>query len=384
MNKTTIPLSLYIHLPWCIQKCPYCDFNSYGLNGTLPEESYIQVLLQDLERDLPLVQNRSLHSIFFGGGTPSLFSPHSIEKILTLVNSRVHFDPTIEITLEANPGTIEHKHFKDYQRAGINRISLGAQSFQNDKLQALGRIHDAKEIIRAIHLLEETDLKSFNIDIMYGLPNQTVQDVIFDLKMALQFSPPHLSWYQLTIEPNTLFHHAPPLLPEHDTVFHMQDIGFQCLKDAGLKQYEVSAFAAPQHTCKHNLNYWEFGDYLGIGAGAHGKITDLENLSVTRYSKIRYPKSYLGLNTSFVAESKIIAKAELPFEFMLNALRLTQGISKPYFVERTGIPLAAIETHVGLAIAEGLLEPDETRFVPTTLGKQFLNDLIALFLPVRQ
>jgi len=300
-----LPLSLYIHIPWCIQKCPYCDFNSHALKEALPEDAYIQTLLRDLEEDLTLAQNRPLKSIFFGGGTPSLFSPKSIEKILTGVNAHLKFEPNIEITLEANPGTLEHKSFKAYKSAGINRVSLGAQSFQDEKLQALGRIHNAKNIANAINLIIEADL-NFNIDLMYGLPKQTIQDVLFDIRTALSFSPPHLSWYHLTIEPNTVFHHRPPPLPEHDTVYEMQTLGYQCLKDAGLKQYEVSAFAKPGFACQHNLNYWEFGDYLGIGAGAHSKITDLSTLEVKRFAKTRYPKSYLNPSQPLRAESKII------------------------------------------------------------------------------
>lgn len=379
-KRAEVPLSLYIHIPWCVKKCPYCDFNSYAIKDGIPEADYIDRLILDLKADLPLAQDRSLKSIFFGGGTPSLFSPQGFEKILNCIDQHFDLNKTAEITMEANPGTVEHRDFRDYKMAGITRISLGAQSFQNSQLEKLGRVHQAEETMRAIDKIVQADFKSFNIDIMYGLPDQSLQDALFDLKSALFFDPPHLSWYNLTIEPNTIFHHNKPPLPTEDVIFEMQEAGFEVLKEKGYKQYEVSAFSKPSQQCQHNLNYWQFGDYLGIGAGAHGKITDLDTKEINRYSKIRFPKSYLDPTLPFLAENKPIPIAELPLEFMLNALRLNGGFSIELFESRTFMPIDNILIQLQAAQAKDLLSMDNKRIMPTELGKRFLNDLIAIFL----
>lgn len=378
-----IPLSLYIHIPWCVKKCPYCDFNSHAIKDGVPETLYIEKLLNDLKQDLPYIQGRSIKTIFIGGGTPSLFSPQAIGQILDNVATTLRLERDIEITMEANPGTLEHKAFSDYRLAGITRLSLGAQSFQDDKLTTLGRIHKSDEIKRAIECILVANFKSFNIDLMYGLPNQTLEDALFDLKTALSFGPAHLSWYNLTIEPNTVFHHKQPPLPTDDLVAEMQAAGEELLEVHGLKQYEVSAFSQPGHQCQHNLNYWEFGDYLGIGAGAHGKITDIEKNRITRYWKTRYPQSYLNPNYPFMAGTKNIPTHELPLEFMLNALRLTEGASIPLFEQRTGLPISSIKHTLEKAILQDFLAIDDQKIITTNLGKRFLNDLLTLFFPAK-
>lgn len=368
-------------MPWCIKKCPYCDFNSYGKPLELPEADYIQTLCKDLAQDLPRVGNRSLHSIFFGGGTPSLFSPKSFETLLNHIDAVLPLAPNTEITMEANPGTLEHKSFKDYHTAGINRISIGAQSFQNHQLKTLGRIHSAEDIKKAIVSLKKSGITNFNIDIMYGLPNQTLEDALHDLQTAIDLTPTHLSWYHLTIEPNTVFHHKPPLLPNDDKIFDIQEAGFQLLEKNGFLQYEVSAFAQKGFECHHNKQYWEFGDYLGIGAGAHGKITD-PSQNITRLWKTRYPKSYLEPGGPLIAGEKILSPTELPFEFMLNALRLFNGFPIALFQARTGLTITSIQPLLNKAIEQKLLMIDirNDRIMPTPLGNRFLNDLMALFL----
>jgi len=375
----TIPLSLYIHLPWCVKKCPYCDFNSYALQGGIPEEAYIDVLDRDLKESLHLTQNRPIQSIFFGGGTPSLFSPRSIEKILNNVSAIIPYDPGIEITMEANPGTLEHHDFGDYQKAGINRISLGTQSFDNAQLKKLGRIHTADDTKRAIECINNARFKTYNLDIMYGLPGQSLTDALNDLKTALSFDPPHLSWYHLTIEPNTIFHHKPPTLPPEEQIIAIEAAGRVLLANHNLIQYEISAFAKLDATCQHNLNYWQFGDYLGIGAGAHGKITDLSNKTVTRYWKTRYPKSYLTAIGSLLGGSQMIATEELPLEFMLNALRLTNGTTVECFETRTNLAIQTIEPILKKAVAQDLLVVENPKIIPTPHGQQFLNNLLLLF-----
>lgn len=398
-----IPLSLYIHIPWCIKKCPYCDFNSYASTEALPEKSYVTALLQDLDQDGSLLNhsNRSLTSIFFGGGTPSLFSGNSIEAILNGVAKRYHFAPNIEITLEANPGTIEHTPFEDYRLAGINRISLGAQSFQDDKLKALGRVHQSQEIHQAIKSIQKAKFSSYNIDIMYGLPEQSLEDARFDLETALQYSPSHLSWYNLTLEPNTVFHHSPPVLPHEDIIWDIQSMGFELLDKAALKHYEVSAFAQSGFECRHNLNYWQFGDYLGIGAGAHGKITTLStelnrhehnvahkhardsHFIVHRTAKTRLPKNYLEATKTnqFNTNLRLLSQEDIIFEFMLNALRLTEGFPLELFEKRTGLAVNVLEPMIKKARAKDLLFIQNNQLQPTELGKCFLNDLMSMFLP---
>lgn len=399
----TIPLALYVHIPWCIKKCPYCDFNSYANTERLPEDEYIAALIKDLDQDLSLVKhNRPLTSIFFGGGTPSLFSGKSIESILKAVEKRLVLASDIEITLEANPGTIEHTSFSDYHLAGVNRISLGAQSFQDDKLKALGRVHSAREIHLAIESIQKANFNSFNIDLMYGLPEQSLADAKFDLETALQYRPKHLSWYHLTLEQNTVFHHCPPPLPDEELLWDMQNMGFSCLASAGMNQYEVSAFAKPGYECRHNINYWQFGDYLGIGAGAHGKITtEHPNFNIQRTAKKRLPKSYMGAlaqkdlqilkishyeqnlnNLSYQnssnAEHRILNPEDKIFEFMLNVLRLSEGFSITLFEQRTGLPFSLLKSQIESARLKNLLcfDQSQNQFKATDLGKRFLNDLI--------
>lgn len=375
-----IPLSLYVHLPWCVRKCPYCDFNSHAAKGNLPEALYVEALLQELDTRLPLIQGRPLISIFFGGGTPSLFSAEGIAQILTGVRSRVPFAPDIEITLEANPGTLDQGRFRGYRQAGVNRLSIGVQSMQNDKLITLGRIHDNKHAHAAIEFAKEAGYGNFNLDIMYGLPAQSLEDAMHDIRMALAHGPTHFSWYQLTIEPNTFFHHQPPSLPHDEAIWDSQLAGQQVLKDAGYVQYEVSAYSLPGHACRHNMNYWEFGDYLGIGAGAHSKITDYRTGEMLRFSQIKHPQDYLIASKRNALTPAAIADKDRVFEFMLNTLRLTQGVPASLFTERTGLPLTFINPVLMQARERGLLTADEYRIQPTEMGMRYLNDLTGLFL----
>jgi putative oxygen-independent coproporphyrinogen III oxidase len=369
------PLALYIHIPWCARKCPYCDFNSHERSGDVPESSYIEKLTLDLEQMLPSVWGRRVVSIFIGGGTPSLFSPESIDRLLSAVRARLPVEPDGEITLEANPGTVEATRFRGFRQAGVNRISLGVQSFDDRMLKALGRIHDAAEARRGI----EAAVASFdnvNIDLMYGLPGQTLEMARADLAEALGFGLPHLSAYQLTIEPNTVFWSRPPQLPEHDACADMQLAAEEMLAAAGYEHYETSAFARPGRCCRHNLNYWEFGDYLGIGAGAHGKLSFPDR--VTRHSRAKQPAEYLKGDS--LVEDRVVPPEELPFEFMLNALRLICGFPVELFQARTGLPLSAVERKLAEAEAKGLIERDWRRVRPTQHGRQFLNELLQTFL----
>jgi len=375
-----IPLSLYIHIPWCIKKCPYCDFNSYALNGNLPETEYIAALIADLKQDLQYVQDRKLLSIFFGGGTPSLFSPKSIEMLLTDVKRLIPFGDGIEITLETNPGTIEHFNFADYKTAGVNRISLGAQSFIDEKLQALGRIHNAKEILNAIDTLHKCNFESFNIDIMHSLPQQTLEQAMSDLTTAVDYQAPHISWYQLTLEPNTVFHKYPPKLPNDDLSWQIQQEGEKILATGGFNHYEISAFAKAGQQCLHNTNYWKFGDYLGIGAGAHGKVTDLSTMQAQRYWKTRSPKDYLDPSKKFLAGINNISTADLPGEFMLNRLRLFTKIELQEFQQATGLPTTAITAILKSASKRGLIEYNNDALILTAFGKRFINDVMQLFI----
>lgn len=378
------PLSLYIHLPWCVQKCPYCDFNSHQIKSALPEKAYVNALLHELDQYLPMISERPLISIFFGGGTPSLFSAHAIHDILEGVFNRINTSNGIEITLEANPGTVDQAEFKGYRAAGINRLSLGIQSLQNDKLRTLGRIHDKNAALQAIEVVKEAGFDNFNLDIMYGLPHQSIDEAIIDIQMALSCQPTHFSWYQLTIEPNTFFYHQTPPLPIEDVIWEMQKKGQEVIKQTGFSQYEVSAYAANQQTrCQHNLNYWEFGDYLGIGAGAHSKITDVANAQIMRFSQVKHPRLYLTGQTPAPTQN-VLTTEDLIFEFMLNALRLTQGVPTSLFTERTGLPLSIIENDLLRAKERGLLMDDAAKIKPTNLGHQFLNDLVAIFLPKKK
>lgn len=374
----TIPLSLYIHIPWCVKKCPYCDFNSHEAKQTMPEEAYVERLIEDLKNFLPLVSGRKLISIFFGGGTPSLFAPHSIEKILNDVNKLVSFSSNIEISLEANPGTVDEQRFADFRKAGVNRLSLGVQSLQPDKLKTLGRIHNREQALSAIHSIRKAGFDNFNVDLMHGLPGQTIEEALSDLQDVLQFEPPHLSWYQLTIEPNTFFYRFPPILPQDETLWKIQEAGQAFIRSKGLQQYEVSAYSLDKNQCVHNKNYWEFGDYIGIGAGAHSKITDLAEQSIKRLVRFKHPKDYLA--KSFENNFTVIAERDLIFEFMLNALRLNQGVPVSLFEERTGLPLETIKPMLQQALNKKLLLPNEDILRATALGKNFLNDLIEIFL----
>jgi oxygen-independent coproporphyrinogen-3 oxidase len=369
------PLALYVHIPWCVRKCPYCDFNSHERSAPLPETEYVAKLLADLEALLPSVWGRRLVSLFIGGGTPSLFSPEAIDSLLSGVRARIPVEPIAEITLEANPGTVEAGRFRGFRDAGVNRISLGVQSFDDAKLAALGRIHSAAEARRGV----EAALASFdnvNLDLMYGLPGQTMDMARADIHQALACGVPHLSAYQLTIEPNTAFYSQPPPLPEHDACADMQLAIEEVLAAAGYEHYETSAFARPGHRCKHNLNYWEFGDYLGIGAGAHGKVSFPDR--VTRHERIKQPRDYLASQSTASRETTVDPR-ELPFEFMLNALRLIDGFPLALFQERTGLPFTVVQAQLAEAESKGLVERDWQRLRPTERGRLFLNELLGLF-----
>lgn len=380
----SIPLSLYIHIPWCVQKCPYCDFNSHALKSELPEINYINALLTDLRHDLQYyaIDGRTVQSIFIGGGTPSLFSAAAIAQLLEGVQAQIPLAADIEITLEANPGTVEQTRFAGYRQAGVNRLSMGIQSFQPEKLRALGRIHDGEQAKRAIVAAQQAGFDNFNLDLMHGLPNQTAQDALDDLAAALSFKPTHLSWYQLTLEPNTAFYQRPPQLPVDDTLADIQQQGLDYLTAHGFSPYEVSAYTRDTmpRPCRHNINYWQFGDYLAIGAGAHGKITDAKTGTVTRYWKKKHPKEYLTAAGGFTAEEKVISAKELPFEFMLNALRLYQPVPIALFEARTGLKIATIAKQLERARQQGLLQYDDQQIETTSLGKQYLNDLLEIFL----
>jgi len=374
------PLALYIHIPWCVRKCPYCDFNSHAAGPELPEEAYVDALLADLDADLAHVHGRELSSIFFGGGTPSLFSARALGRLLDGVERRVRFAHAIEITLEANPGTFEQAKFRDYHRLGINRLSIGVQSFQEAKLKALGRIHDGSEAIRAADMARAAGFDNFNLDLMHGLPEQSIEDALFDLRTAIAQGPTHLSWYQLTMEPNTLFWSQPPTLPDDDLLWDIQEAGQALLAEQGYAQYEVSAYAQAGKAARHNLNYWTFGDFLGIGAGAHAKLSSPGG-QIVRTWKTRLPKDYLDPAKAFQAGERLLTPEELPFEFLMNVLRLTDGVPAALFSERTGLPLAQLDGARREAEARKLLLADPTRLVATREGQLFLNDLLQHFLP---
>ncbi|KFX70618.1 oxidase [Pseudomonas taeanensis MS-3] len=374
------PLSLYIHIPWCVKKCPYCDFNSHAAGPTLPEQEYVDALLADLDEDLPQVHGRQLTSIFFGGGTPSLFSAQALGRLLAGVEQRVPFAADIEITLEANPGTFEQAKFAAYRALGINRLSIGVQSFQADKLKALGRIHDGDEAIRAADMARAAGFDNFNLDLMHGLPDQSIDDALGDLRIAIAQQPTHLSWYQLTLEPNTVFWNQPPSLPEDDILWDIQEAGQALLAEHGYAQYEVSAYAQPGKAARHNLNYWSFGDFLGIGAGAHAKLSSPDG-TIKRSWKTRLPKDYLDPSKRFSAGERVLGPDELPFEFLMNVLRLTDGSASELFTQRTGLPLSQLAAARTEAEQRGLLHCDPTRLTATREGQLFLNDLLQHFLP---
>ncbi len=377
------PLSLYIHIPWCIRKCPYCDFNSHEAKAAIPEQQYIDCLISDLDYTLPKIWGRRVYSIFFGGGTPSLFSAKGIDTILAAVRARVTLDSEAEITLEANPGTFEAEKFRGFRDAGVNRLSIGIQSFNASHLTALGRVHNGDEARRAIDMAQQ-NFDNINLDVMFALPNQTLYECEADIEMALSYNTNHLSIYHLTLEPNTLFHRFPPPLPDDELAADMQDMIEAKLAAAHFDHYETSAYAKAGKHSKHNMNYWQFGDYVGIGAGAHGKISYPDPArGITRESRFKQPKSYmekaaLGLSNE---EEKKVSVTELPFEFMLNALRLTEGFSNSLFVERTGLPISTISRQLEKAASLGLIERDHLQVKPSAKGRLFLNDLLELFLP---
>lgn len=372
-----IPLSLYIHFPWCIKKCPYCDFNSHTISNELPAELYINTLISDFVQEYSYANGRKIETVFLGGGTPSLFHAKDIEPLFTAILP--FCIKNVEITLEANPGTIERGQFKDYFGLGINRISLGVQSLNTKYLQKLGRIHTKDEVASAVTEITAAGFERFNLDLMHGLPQQTAEEALADMEQALAFNPSHLSWYQLTIEPNTYFAAYPPKLPNDETLADIEEAGFALLANHGYARYEISAFAHHQDYCRHNLNYWNFGDYLGIGAGAHGKLTGRHG-EIVRTSKPKLPKSYLHCDLAANRHEKTVTTGELPFEFMMNTLRLPQGFAKPLFYKRTGLTLESITAELEAAKTRGLLTETATHIKPSETGLQFLNELLNLFL----
>ncbi len=374
------PLSLYVHLPWCLKKCPYCDFNSHEVAATgMPEQAYLDALVADLDAALALVWGRTVHSIFIGGGTPSLFSPEAIDRLLADIRARLRLSPACEITLEANPGTFERDRFRAFRGAGVTRLSVGVQSFNDAHLKALGRVHDRAQALAAVEEAAQA-FDTFNLDLMYALPGQTMDALQQDLTTALALGSPHISIYHLTIEPNTYFAKFPPVVPDQDTAYEMLDLVTAATGAQGLERYEVSAYAKPGHRCWHNLNYWQFGDYLGIGAGAHSKLSFAHR--VVRQVRHREPRLYMqkALAGDCIAVHQEVARADLPFEFMLNALRLKEGFPLANFLERTGLPLSAVDKALDQAQRKGLIERDLARVWPTERGFDFLNDLQSLFL----
>jgi putative coproporphyrinogen dehydrogenase len=384
VQLTPPPLSLYIHIPWCVQKCPYCDFNSHAQKGLIPEAEYIQHLLADLSQDLIAYQaaigHRKIHSIFIGGGTPSLFSAEGIAYLLKEVEKRIAFEPNIEITLEANPGTAEAARFLGYAEGGVTRISMGIQSFEPEKLLKLGRIHDSQEAIQAVKFAQDSaksGLKSFNIDLMHGLPNQSVQQALADLETGIALNPPHLSWYQLTIEPNTMFYYRKPTLPDDDALWEIFEQGHQLLTRAGYEQYETSAYAKKGFQCQHNLNYWRFGDYLAIGCGAHGKIT-FPTGEIYRFSKTKHPKGYMRGEYRYHQEQ--IEFADRPFEFFMNRFRLLEAVPKSEFEAYTGLNETAVRPTMDWALTQNYITENASHWQITEHGKLFLNELLEAFL----
>ncbi|MBL1319470.1 MAG: oxygen-independent coproporphyrinogen III oxidase-like protein [Methylophaga sp.] len=382
--KALPPLSLYIHVPWCVRKCPYCDFNSHKSPDNLPEQAYIDALIRDLEQEIPHIWGRTVQTIFIGGGTPSLFSAEAYDRLFSSIRALLPLSPQVEITLEANPGTFEAQRFADYLDLGINRLSIGVQSFNDQSLTALGRIHDSKQAIKAIETAHKAGFENFNLDLMFGLPHQTEKAAHNDVATAIALEPSHISYYQLTLEPNTLFYQQPPTLPDEDPIIDWQIANQQRLADAGYQQYEVSAYAKKNKQCQHNLNYWHFGDYIGIGAGAHSKISDAAKQAITRRSKQKQPQTYMdnaGSPTVILTE-ETIAESDLGFEFMLNALRLTDGFPTSLFYQHAGLPISHINSALQQAEQLGLITHDIHRIQPTEKGQRYLNSLVELFLPV--
>ncbi len=379
MSRDLPPLGLYIHLPWCERKCPYCDFNSHE-SRDLPEDAYVDTLLADLEQEAAACRGRTLETLFIGGGTPSLFSVRSITRLLHGVSKRLLLADDIEITMEANPGSAEAGKFAGFRAAGVNRLSIGVQSFHDEQLQALGRVHNSEQALAAIDAARGAGFDSFNIDLMHGLPGQDTAGAASDLHQAMATGAPHISWYQLTLEPNTVFYKRPPALPQEDLLASIQDRGEALLHGAGLQQYEVSAYARPGFQCRHNLNYWRFGDYIGIGAGAHGKLTTADG-RITRYSKTRLPADYLAPGGAGRSGTRVLEREEIVVEFALNALRLRQGFSLAQFEAHTGLEASCLSATVDRLAERGLLEPSATRVSASALGRRFLDSVIAEFFP---
>ena len=378
LNFTILPpLSLYIHIPWCVQKCPYCDFNSHTASN-IPEQQYINTLLNELDQMLPQIWGRRLSSIFIGGGTPSLFSADSIKKLLSAIRARIQCVSDIEITMEANPGTFEQEKFIQFRQAGINRLSIGIQSFDNKMLRRLGRIHNAEEALASVHMAKLAGFDNINLDLMFGLPEQTPQQGLDDLNTAIALTPSHLSWYQLTIEPNTFFYTQPPQLPDDESIWQLQQQGQTLLSNSGFKQYEISAYAQNNKRCRHNINYWSFGDYMAIGAGAHGKVSRADTQSITRYWNLRQPKAYLSAQTP-CSDQQTLTVNDIVFEYMLNALRLKEGFDLSSFEQNTGLTRDLLTKPCQLAVQKGLLEINNEHYQASELGYRFLNDLINLF-----
>lgn len=377
------PLSLYIHTPWCIKKCPYCDFNSHEIKQELNEKTYLQALLTDVEKDLPRVWGRRINSVFIGGGTPSVLSPDFYHRLFSDLRALFQLSANAEITMEANPGTVDAGYFREYKESGINRLSIGIQSFNNKQLQLLGRIHDSDLAKDAIEIARKAEFDNLNLDLMFGLPSQAISDAENDLQLALSFLPEHISYYQLTIEPNTYFYTHKPQVPDDDTCWEMQKLAMDLLADNAYMQYEVSAYAKKGRQCVHNRNYWEFGDYLGIGAGAHSKLTDVNQKAVYRFVKEKHPRTYMEnvSNDRRIISEQSLSSRELAFEFMMNALRLNEGFAVQLFTERTGLAIKVIEKELQSAESQGLIDWGINSIVPTEKGRLFLNNLLELFVP---
>jgi putative oxygen-independent coproporphyrinogen III oxidase len=376
------PLSLYIHFPWCVQKCPYCDFNSHEVKSSINESAYITALINDLQQEIPQTWGRPVRSIFMGGGTPSLFSPESIDRLLSELRAILNLSPSIEITLEANPGTSDFEKFSEFKSAGINRLSIGIQSFEDEKLQKLGRIHDRKQAISAAEHAHNAGFENFNLDLMFALPGQTQQQAIEDINTAIDLEPTHISYYQLTIEPNTYFHKHPPVVPGDELAWEMQTQGIEKLSMANYLQYEVSAYSKPGYQCQHNLNYWQFGDYLGIGAGAHEKLTIAPEQKILRQWKVKHPGDYLEHNMTEkrISGSNFLSTDDACFEFMMNALRLNEGFETNLFQQHTGVPVEQVEAPLHLAEEKDWLIRDDNTIKTTAKGRQYLNELLQLFI----
>jgi oxygen-independent coproporphyrinogen-3 oxidase len=382
-NFTALPpLSLYIHVPWCVRKCPYCDFNSHKSPLEIPEQAYVDALIRDLEQEVPLIWGRSVQSIFIGGGTPSLLSAEAYDRLFSAIRALLPLQHNAEITLEANPGTVEAGRFEAYRNIGINRLSIGIQSFDNEALKALGRIHDSQQAIAAVETARQAGFDNFNLDLMFGLPGQDEAKARHDIDTAIALTPAHISYYQLTIEPNTLFYSQPPVLPEDDPIYDWQLANQARLAEAGYQQYETSAYARKGKQCRHNLNYWQFGDYLGIGAGAHGKISSAAPQQIERRVKQKQPQAYLDTagSDACLLERTLVDEQEVGFEFMLNAMRLLDGVPTPLFQQHTGVPISQIKKPLAEAEKLGLIEHDINRLRPTEKGQRYLNTLIEQFL----